>query len=178
MRTPRSLVLLVAAAVTVAGAVSVASTEAARPKKGAVYKGRTSRGLPLRLAVSPRTTRVISRIETNPRTRCGVLGAQQMFAAQFDVGVSRGGRFSMTDLSADLNLDLSLEGGFVVVGGRQRRIFDVTSEQLSGRFTRSGRVRVSWRWRTAILDRAAFPEQVEVLDKCDTGVLTWTARRR
>jgi hypothetical protein len=177
MGTRKMLVLLTA--VALAGGVaatSVVSAEAARPKKGAVYVGRTSQGFPLRVAINRRSSRRIDFIEDDLRTRCSQLGTARLYAEQFDIRLPRNGHFSLTAFGADLNLDLSFDGLPVDIGGIRHRVFDVTKDQLSGRFVSSRRARGTWRIASAIFDRSTFPAPVQLLDTCDTGVVTWSVR--
>jgi hypothetical protein len=66
----------------------------------------------------------------------------------------------------------------VVLGGRRRNVFDVTKSQLSGRFVTRRTVRGSWRLRSVVYDRDTYPDSATPVERCDTGSVSFRARRR
>ena len=165
---------VVAALVGTSFAIGGASAEAAQPKRGATYKGTTSQGQPVSIMVSRRSNRLLSESSIVLRTQCGRLGGVSLYTWAFEFRVTRDGRmsggyFSLRD--ADL-------GPLIFIDGKRRNLFDVGSYEWSARFVSSRRVRGTWRAQSAMFDADGFPTEDRALDKCDTGVVTWTARRR
>jgi hypothetical protein len=175
-QAPTGLTATVVAAVLagVLFAASTASSEAAQPKRGATYKGTTSQGRAVSIRVSRRNNRLLSESGTVLRTQCGRLGKVSLYTAAFDFRVARDGRMSGSYLSL-LEADL---GRLIFIDGKRRNVFDVGSYQWSARFVSSRRVSGTWRAQSAMFDADSFPTEDRTLDKCDTGVVTWTARRR
>lgn len=149
--------------------------DAALPKKGAVYAGKTSQGVAMRLKVSRGSRRTISVVETDIRTQCGKLGSERFYTLAVGVGVRRDGRFSSTVFDIE-ELELSFEPA--VIDGTRRSVFDVTKTLVSGRFLSRRSVTGTWRNESAIYDARTYPSDDRTVDKCDTGVVTWSARLR
>ena len=171
---PTATVTLVAALVCAAFAASAASAEAAQPKRGATYKGTTSQGRAVSIRVSRRSNRLLSEAGTVLRTQCGRLGRVSLFTAAFDFRVARDGRMSGSYFS----LQEAALGPLIFIDGKRRNLVDVGSYKWSATFVSSRRVRGTWRAQSAMFDADSFPTEDRALDKCDTGVVTWTARRR
>ena len=86
--------------------------------------------------------------------------------------MSPSGRFRSTEFDSDL-ADLAP----FIDNGRRRSLFDVTRYEFSGRFVSRRRVRGQWRARSLLLDRGSFTTEA-AFDRCDTGVVAWSARLR
>jgi hypothetical protein len=164
--------LLVALLVVLGGvvsAVTAAAADAARPKKGARYKGKTSQNRTIRIKIDRRGN--IDFAAATLRTGCVTLGRESLFGDQSLVRVGRGGRFSSVSFQSDLWLNP------VKINGRG--VVDMTRETLSGRFVTSRRATGTWRMQSLVFDRRTFPAADQrPVDQCDTGAVTWKARLR
>jgi hypothetical protein len=165
------LALLVLTAVL----ASAAPADAARPKKGGHYAGKTSQGSRIEVDVG-RKGKGFDIGADRARTACARFGRSSfLFAVDVLIRVRRGGGFTST--SVDIGeMDLSLLP--LLIDGRRRTVFDTTVGRLAGRFVSSRRVTGTWRFQSAIYDQSTFPVDDRPVDKCDTGVITWSARRR
>jgi hypothetical protein len=154
--------------------LGVAPSEAARPILDATYKGRTAQDRAIKLKIA-KNRREVLRIQAKLRIRCAALGGMTTQGVDVAIKVSRAGNFSSTFVEVS-----SLEGLFgpVVVAGRRRNVFDVTKSRLSGRFVTRNRVQGSWRERSVVYDRDEYPDSVAPVDRCDTGSVSFSARRR
>jgi hypothetical protein len=152
----------------------VAPSEAARPILNATYKGKTSQGRGVKLKIA-KHRREIQTLQAKLRIHCVALGTMTTQGVDVAIRVSRAGNFSSTFIEVS-----SLEGLFgpVVVAGRRRNVFDVTKSKLSGSFVTRTRVRGSWRERSVVYDRDGYPDNVTPVDRCDTGSVGFSARRR
>jgi hypothetical protein len=148
-----------------------AAASGAVPVRKGVYRGETSQSRAVELKMT-RSVRRLSTVFADLRTGCQRVGKVTLFAGAFDLRVSPGGRFHSTDFDSDL-ADLRP----FIDNGRRRRLFDVTRYDFSGRFVSRRRVRGQWRARSLLLDRDGFTTEAAV-DRCDTGVVSWSARRR
>jgi len=171
-RSLRGSYVAAAAALALVAPGAVVSAEAARPTKGADYVGATSQGSRIEVEVGRRGRGLDAAADL--RTRCALLGRRTFYSISVLVPVRRGGRFSETSIEADFDLMLNP----IVVDGRRKRIFDVSVTRLTGRFVSPRRVRGTLRVESAVYDRATYPADDRPFDKCDTGVVSWTARRR
>ena len=106
------------------------------------------------------------------RSVCGRAGRITLFAGASDTRVSRSGRFRATSFEADFS-----DIGPFVDEGRTRSVFDITRYEFSGRFVTKRRVRGQWRAQSVLMDRDRFMHEFP-LDRCDTGLVTWSARLR
>jgi hypothetical protein len=159
------------ATAAVALAIGSAGASGAVPIKKGVYRGQTSQSRPIVLKMT-RSVRRQDEAFADLRTACGRTGRVTLFAGSIDARVSRSGRFRTTEISADF-ADL----GPFFDNGRRRDLFDVTRYEFSGRFVTRRRVRGQWRARSVLLDRDTFLGEAAV-DRCDTGVVSWSARLR
>jgi len=148
-----------------------AAASGAVPVRKGVYRGETSQSRAFELTMT-RSTRRMDAAFTDLRTGCARVGKVTLFAGAFETRVSRSGRFRSTELMADL---ADLRPFFD--NGRRRNLFDVTRYEFSGRFVSRRRVRGQWRARSLLLDRNTFLGEAAV-DRCDTGVVSWSARLR
>ncbi len=146
---------------------------AAVPVKRGTYSGKTSqaRGVVIKMT---RSVRRQDFAEADLRTRCGRVGKVTLFAGHSGTRVTPSGRFRTTAILAES----AFTGPVLDDGGTKRRLFDVTRFELSGRFVSRRRVRGQWRARSMLFARSAFFSGEGQLDRCDTGVLTWSARLR
>lgn len=148
-----------------------AAASGAVPVRKGVYRGETSQSRAVEVKMT-RSVRRLSTVFADLRTGCQRVGKVTLFAGAFDLRVSPGGRFRSTDFDSDL-ADL----GPFIDNGRRRSLFDVTRYDFSGRFVSRRRVRGQWRARSLLLDRDGFTSEAAV-DRCDTGVVSWSARLR
>jgi hypothetical protein len=149
-------------------AASIAS--AASPRKEGRYVGKTSQGA--RVSVKIDRERNIEFLSAEVTLPCPRLGPMRSSGGEFDVGVRRNGSFSRTYTAAILD-----EGGFVV-DGRRQLLLEVAKNEISGRFNTARKVAGTWRVRSAFYFYDPFPDNSDPIDKCDSGVVTWTARLR
>jgi hypothetical protein len=151
--------------------VAPAAASGAVPVKKGVYRGATSQSRTVEL----RMTRSVRRLDSligDLRTSCGRVGRVTLFAGTFDLRVSPGGRFRGTDFDSDL-----ADIGPFFENGRRHNLFDVTRYDFSGRFVSRRRARGQYRARSLLLDRDSFTNE-GALDRCDTGLVSWSARLR
>lgn len=168
IHVPGGLALSVLAASLVLGP---AAASGAVPVRKGMYRGETSQSRAIELKMT-RSVRRQDAAFTDLRTACARVGKVTLFAGAIDVRVSPSGRFRSTEMDADL-ADL----GPFFDNGRRRSLFDVTRYEFSGRFVSRRRVRGQWRARSLLLDRDGFTTEAAV-DRCDTGVVSWSARLR
>ena len=166
-------VLAIAPAVVVALAWGGPVADAALPSKGARYTGKTSQGLPVGLKMGRGSRRTIDTVAMDIRTKCGKVGSERFYTLAVLVGVSRTGRFRDVAFETQA-LVLSFEP--VVIDGTRRAILDVTKTVVTGRFVSRRKVTGTWRNESAIYDKRTYPSDERAVDKCDTGVVTWSAR--
>lgn len=143
------------------------------PAKNGNYRGKTSQGLPVNIEMT-RRARIQDIADGELRTQCVRVGRVDLFAGHFGTRVARSGRFRSTSILAES----AFTGPVLDDGGTKRRLFDVTRFELSGRFVSRRRVRGQWRAHSMLFPRSAFFSGEGQLDRCDTGVLTWSARLR
>ena len=151
--------------------IAPAAASGAVPVRKGVYRGETSQSRAVELRMT-RSVRRLSSVSADLRAGCPRMGKVTLFAGTFDLRVSPGGRFRSTDFDSDF-ADL----GPFIDNGRRRNLFDVTRYDFSGRFVSRRRVRGQWRARSLLLDRDSFTTEAAV-DRCDTGVVSWSARLR
>jgi hypothetical protein len=148
--------------------VAAGGASAASPRKGGFYSGRTSQGE--RVTVEVDTKHRIKFLEADMRYPCSRIGPVKSFQLTSYIRVKRDGSFAHTELGSD-RLDDP-----VVIDGRPRVLFEVAKNQVSGRFVTRRKVTGVWRARNALYDFELFPDSSDPVDKCDTGVVSWTAR--
>jgi hypothetical protein len=151
-------------------AFGTASAAAAPPLKNTQYTGRTSQGTRITVLIGP--TGDIDVAETTIRLPCTKAGRVSFSAFAVIVNVSPTGRFNDVDYdTADPDFDAATQN--------QTTGLDVTKETFTGRFGSSRRtVSGTWQLQTMILSPGTFPYDPSLLDGCDSGVVTWTARAR
>ena len=164
-------VVVIAIAGILAGNIPQAA-EAARPKNGATYRGKTSQGRTMEVSVSRR-----GRVDAiaDVRTQCRTLGRSTSIAVAVMMRVRTGGRFGERSIDVE-QLDVTLSP--IVLDGRRRSLFDVSKTTLSGIFTTRRRASGTWRVQSLIFDRGTFTADKQSFDECDTGVIGWNARLR
>jgi hypothetical protein len=148
-----------------------AVVSAAVPVRKGTYRGKTSQSRAVVLKMT-RSVRRQDAVEADLRTTCGRIGRITLFAGAVDTRVSPSGRFRNTYIEADF-----ADVGPFLDNGRRRSLFDVTRYELSGRFVSRRRVRGQWVARSLLMDRDSFQDE-GALDRCDSGVITWSARLR
>jgi hypothetical protein len=149
-------------------AFGTAPAAAAPPLKGATYTGRTSQGT--RITVSVDDTGDIDIAQGTVRVPCTKSGQVSFFAIAILVNVSPTGRFTDVDYESG-------DPAFEDVTHNQTTGLDVTKQTFTGRFGPSRRtVSGTWQLQTSILSPGTFPYDPSLLDGCDSGVVTWTAR--
>jgi hypothetical protein len=168
IRIPICLVI----ALSMGMVLSVSPALGAVPIKRGTYRGETSQNRALVIKMT-RSVRRQSFAEADLRTQCGRVGRVTLFAGAFETRVSRSGRFRSNEIEVETAaLNPVLDNGI------RRRLFDVTRYEFSGRFVTRRRVRGQWRARSVLFDRGVFTSAEGVFDRCDTGLVTWSARLR
>jgi hypothetical protein len=153
-------------------ALGPSSATGALPVKKGTYRGKTSQGLRVEIKMT-RNARVQDFADSPLRTRCLRLGRVNLFAFDSIIPVARDGRFRSTFLDVE---SANLPRAFI--DGRQRRLFDITRYELSGRFDNKRLARGNWRAHSVLTDWTTLSSGAGPLDSCDTGVVSWTARLR
>ena len=160
-------VVLASAAASLAPSVMPAG--AAVPVKNGDYSGRTSQGQRMDIAVD--RDGEIDNAEAFIRLSCTHAGPVRFDVFAVAVPVSLTGRFTDADYESGVP-------DFARVTRNQTAGLDVTHETLAGRFVSRREARGTWRLQTMILSPGTFPYDPSLLDSCDSGVVTWTARLR
>lgn len=163
----------IALAAFVVCAACATSAIAALPKQGRDYRGKTSQGLTLTIEMKKGTPRTVDTIATDVMLRCGKLGPSRQYTLDVTLRVARDGRFRRTTYEAD-GSDLSLDP--VTIDGQKRALVDVSKTQVAGRFLTSRTAQGTWRLQSVFYDRAGYPDDLQPVDRCDSGIVTWQAR--
>jgi hypothetical protein len=149
-------------------AFGTATAAAAPPLKDTDYTGRTSQGTRMRITTDD--TGDIEIAAATIRVPCPKSGQVSFFAIAILVNVSPTGRFTDVDYESG-------DPAFEDVTHNQTTGLDVTKQTLIGRFGPSRRtVTGTVQLQTDILSPGTFPYDPALLDGCDSGVVTWTAR--
>lgn len=165
--------IVTTAALLLAALAAAGPADAARPKAGGSYKGKTSQGETLKLKLKKKSRSRLSTIEASITTNCVAIGQQSTIGVDVELHVTRKGRFAHSYIETDTLANLFDP---VVVGGVSRSLFDVTRSTLRGRFVSRRRATGTWRLRSLLYDRNGYPVNDSAYDRCDTGSITWTAR--
>lgn len=162
--------IMLATSMALIGMTSI--SEAARPTPGARYVGETSQGFRVTFKVTKRGL-AVEELDTRIALRCPRLGRLVEEGGAFHLGITRAGRFGEVDVSGTETFET------VIVDGSRRRLFQVDRTELRGQFvsrtTATGAVRVQ---RVYYDKDTMFEREGPAVDRCDTGPLTWMARRR
>jgi len=140
---------------------------AATPKKRGRYAGSTSQGK--RLSVRVNRQGNVQSLDTSVMTTCGQLQSLRLDESDFGIPVHRGdGSFS--DIYTDTET-----GAFIYQG---QALLQVAKHETRGKFNTRRSVTGTIRVRSVFYFNDLFPDNSNPVDKCDTGVLSWTARLR